>query len=90
MTSHTSNRFWKNYERLPKQVQRQARVAYKQFLDDPYHPSLHFKRVHTNLPIYSARINLDYRVVGIRDKEEIVWFWIGPHAEYDKLITSLK
>jgi len=90
MTSHTSSRFWKNYQRLPKHIQRQAREAYKQFLGDPYHPSLQFKRVHTSLPIYSARINLEYRVVGIRNKSDIVWFWIGPHAEYEKLIASLR
>ncbi len=90
MTSHTSTRFWKNYERLPKQVRRQARAAYEQFLIDPQHPGLQFKRIHAALPIYSVRINRDYRAVGVRDNDDILWFWIGPHAEYDKLIDSLR
>lgn len=90
MTSHTSSRFWKSYDRLPNHIKRQARQAYKQFAIDPQHPSLQFKRVHTSLPVYSARITLEYRAIGIRDKDEIVGFWIGPHAEYDQVVASLR
>lgn len=89
MTSYTSSRFWKSYDRLPNHIKRQARHAYKQFASDPQHPSLQFKRVHKTLPVYSVRITLDYRAVGIRDKDTIVWFWIGPHADYDQVIRSL-
>jgi hypothetical protein len=45
--------------------------------------------VHPTQPIYSARVNLDYRVLGILDGEEIAWFWIGSHADYDKLLGRL-
>lgn len=61
MTSHTTARFRKAFKRLPKQIQRQAREAYKLFRQDPYHPSLRFKRVHPTRPIYSVRISVDYR-----------------------------
>jgi hypothetical protein len=40
-------------------------------------------------PIYSARINMDYRVVGVRDADSIVWFWIGSHTDYDHLLSQL-
>jgi len=37
-----------------------------------------------------VRISLGYRAVGVKsDGDEIIWFWIGPHAEYDKLIKGL-
>ena len=39
--------------------------------------------------IYSVRIGKGYRAVGQRDKKGILWFWIGSHAEYDKLLSQL-
>jgi len=89
MISHKTAKFNKAFERLSKQVQRQAKEAFKLFQQDPYHPSLQFKQVHSTKPVYSARVSLGYRVVGIRQDDVIVWFWIGPHGEYDKIITRL-
>ena len=74
---------------MPDNVKRQARDAYRLFLENPRHPSLRFKKVHATEPIYSARISLDYRAVGIVEGEEILWFWIGSHADYDKLLSNL-
>jgi mRNA-degrading endonuclease RelE of RelBE toxin-antitoxin system len=65
MISHTTKRFRKLLTELPKEVQKQAKEAYTDFKNDPYHPGLHFKRVHSTRPIYSARISIDYRAVGI-------------------------
>lgn len=89
MKSRTTARFRRAYGALPEQVRRQARAAYKLFAQNPQHPSLRCKRVHSTLPVYSARINIDYRAVGIRDGDEIVWFWTGAHAEYDQLLARL-
>jgi hypothetical protein len=44
------------------------------------------KRVHEHNPIYSVRIGLHYRALGLKEDDTIIWFWIGSHAEYDKLI----
>ena len=89
MKSHTTKRFRKAFGGLPQRIQRQAREAYKLFTRNPYHPSLRFKRVHPTKPIYSVRISIDYRAVGVLDGDEVVWFWIGPHVDYDKLISRL-
>ena len=89
MISYTTDRFRKAYRRLPEQVREQAREAYRLFRQNPYHPSLRFKQVHPARPIFSARISRDYRVVGVREEDTIIWFWIGSHAEYDKLISRL-
>ena len=56
------------------------------FEKDPYYPSLHFKRIHSTRPVFSARISVDYRAVGIVDGDEITWFWIGSHADYDNML----
>ena len=89
MISHINRHFRELFSKLPNAVQRQAREAYRQFKRNPYHPSLHFKKVHTMRPIYSARINVDYRAVGIKENGEIIWFWIGSHADYKKLLSQL-
>lgn len=89
MISHTTARFRRALKQLPQHVQRQARQAYRLFKQNPYHPSLHFKQVHPAKPIYSVRISLGYRAVGIREEDVVVWFWIGIHGDYVKLISRL-
>jgi len=53
----------------------------------PTHPSLHFKKVGRPKPLWSVRVGIHYRALGVEKPEGILWFWIGPHAEYDKLLT---
>jgi mRNA-degrading endonuclease RelE of RelBE toxin-antitoxin system len=89
MKSTTSERFRKTFRRLPPPIRKQARDAYKLFKTNPYHSSLHFKRVSNTDPVYSARVSLDYRVLGILKDNHIIWFWIGSHADYDKIISQL-
>ena len=85
MKSHTIDRFWKYYKLLLESVKKEAGKAYKQFKDNPYHPGLRFKRIHSNRPIFSLRITRDYRAVGIQQDNQIVWFWIGSHSDYVNL-----
>ena len=90
MTSRIRKSFWRNYAALPRPIQVRAKAAYRQFLLDPTHPGLQFKQVHPTLPVWSVRITASYRAVGIRTSpERIVWFFIGTHAEYDRLLASL-
>lgn len=88
MKSHINERFRKSFRELPLQIRQQAREAYQQFIEDPHYPSLHFKRVHSKMPIYSVRVSDNYRALGIREGDEIIWFWIGSHAEYDRLLSQ--
>ena len=88
MRSFTQPSFWRAYRLLPEHVRRQARASYRLFEQDPRHPSLQFKRVSQRRPVYSARVSADYRAVGVRDEEAIIWFWIGPHHEYDRLLRN--
>jgi hypothetical protein len=89
MKSRTTRRFRELFGTLPRHVQRQAREAYRLFGRNPAHPGLHFKRVYRDPPIYSARVSINYRAVGVLDGETLTWFWIGSHAEYDRLLENL-
>jgi hypothetical protein len=87
--SRTTEKFRGLFILLPSVIKLQAKQAYQHFKKDPYHPSLQFKRVHSSKPIYSVRVNSDYRAVGIIKDNEIIWFWIGSHNVYDKLLKKL-
>jgi hypothetical protein len=39
--------------------------------------------------IYATRVGLGQRALGIVDGDVIVWFWIGTHAEHDRLLRTL-
>jgi hypothetical protein len=89
MNSRTTRRFRQLLSKLPDNVRRQAIGAYRLFRADPQHPGLHFKKVHPTLPVYSARVNDDYRVVGQIRSNGIVWFWVGKYEDYDRLLKTL-
>jgi len=74
------------YANLPNEVQLRAKRAYQLFRQNPSHPGLNFKKVDEVSNIYSARVGLGYRALGQIEGSDIIWFWIGPHAEYDKLL----
>jgi hypothetical protein len=80
----TSSRFWRAFEELPPEIQQLARENYELLKTDPHHPSLHFKRAGRYWP---ARAGSSHRVLGIESPAGIVWFWIGHHEEYERLIN---
>jgi len=90
MNSKTTEQFWNCYLKLPPSIKKQAKLAYKQFLNDPFYPSLRFKRVHSTKPIFSIRITKDYRALGILQGNDIIWFWIGSHADYNNLLKLFR
>lgn len=85
MRSRRSKTFREHFRALPTDVKRQAYAAYRLFAQDPYHPSLRFKRLRDKL--YSVRVGISHRALGVMLEDDlIVWVWIGSHADYDKLI----
>ena len=89
MKSSTTKDFRKRLNQLPMNVQEQANKSYALWKIEPYHSSLQFKRVSQRQPIYSARISLNYRALGLMEKGHIYWFWVGTHSEYDELLKRL-
>jgi hypothetical protein len=80
-----TSKFWDLFAGLPIQVQDQARKSFETLKQDPTHPSLHFKRISR---FRSARINLNYRALAVEDGEDLVWFWIGNHNAYERIIKG--
>lgn len=76
--------FWKSYQNLPDHIRKLAEKNFELLKQNPEHPSLHFKKVDR---YRSVRVGLHYRALGIEVPEGVLWFWIGTHAEYDKIIS---
>jgi hypothetical protein len=87
MKSRTTGKFWRLFDALSPPVQDHARRSFQQFCLNPAHPALNFKRVSRSEPIYSARIGLNHRALGLLEDDVVTWFWIGPHDEYERLLA---
>ena len=83
MNHYASPEFWARYQALPAEVQSLADKSFALLKLDSRHPSLRLKKVGD---YYSVRVGLFYRAVGVEAKGGVSWFWIGTHAEYDKLV----
>ena len=86
MNHRTLPRFWKHYRQLPKETQELADKNFELLKSNPNHPSLHFKKVDDKRQLWSVRVGIQYRALGREKPDGIVWFWIGVHSEYDKII----
>lgn len=87
MRSQTTAEFRALLAGAPDAIQSRAQSAYRSWAANPAHPSLRFKKVHPTLPIYSVRIDLDWRAVGILKGDTVIRFWIGSHGDYERLLA---
>lgn len=83
MRHFASQAFWTEYERLPKRVRALADQNFALLKADPRHPSLHFKEIGR---YRSVRIGLRYRALAVEVEDGLLWFWIGTHSDYDKIV----
>ena len=87
--SQTTEDFRALLAAAPAEIRAKARSAYQVWSENPTHPSLRFKRVHGSQPIYSVRITLDWRALCILKGDVAIWFWIGPHSEYERILSKV-
>lgn len=83
MNHFTSPSFWECYKVLPVLIQELADKNFTFLKNDTQHPSLHFKKVGR---YWSVRVGMKHRTLAVEMQEGLLWFWIGSHAEYDKLV----
>jgi len=77
--------FWRLYEALPENVRDAADKNFALLTNNPRHPSLHFKQIGQ---VWSVRVGRDYRALALERPDGFDWFWIGSHADYDRMIRS--
>jgi len=72
-----------NYEAFRERVGNLADKNFALLKENPQHPSPQFKKAGR---FWSARVGLRYRALAVEDDDDLVWFWIGSHAEYDAFV----
>ena len=85
MKHFASPRFWDCYVQLPSAARRLADESFELLKKNPRHPSLHFKTIRR---YRSVRVGMHYRALAVRVPEGLLWFWIGTHSDYDRLLKS--
>ena len=83
MNHYASADFWTRYRALPRSVRRVADAAYERLKTNPRHPSLHLKKIGR---FWSVRVGSHHRALAVEANDGLVWFWIGTHADYDRLL----
>lgn len=83
MKYFASSDFWEGYRKLPQSIQELANAHFALLKENPSHPSLHFKKVGK---YRSVRIGMHYRALAVEVPEGLLWFWIGSHADYDRIL----
>jgi hypothetical protein len=89
MQHNAATDFWHAYLALPHEIRARDDKRFSLLKADPRHPSLQFKKVgeRCGQEIWSARITLSYRALAIKREDGYLWFWVGDHKTYDKLIS---
>ena len=90
MQSSRTRSFRRQFLKLPTLIKQTAKKNYELWKQNPFHPSLEFKPVKLKENIWSVRIGIGWRALGVikTDEDKIVWFWVGSHAEYDKILSK--
>ncbi len=77
--------FWYCYRQLPAAIQELADKNFALLRQNPHHSSLRLRKIDR---FWSARVGLRYRALARDRAEGLVWFWIGPHDEYERLLKG--
>ncbi|MBI3946990.1 MAG: hypothetical protein HY321_13785 [Armatimonadetes bacterium] len=83
MRHRATPQFWSLYHRLPEEVRELSDRCYDVLRRNPRHPSLRMKKTGR---FWTVRVGLHYRAVAVEHEGDLIWFWIGTHAEYDRLL----
>jgi len=87
MKSATLPSFWAQYKKLSEPTRKSARKAYRLWQENPFHPSLRFKCLDSDVGLWSVRVTRSYRALGIMENDTVTWYWIGSHREYERLYS---
>jgi len=82
--------YWASMEKLPEDVRKMAEKSYKLWRENPKHSTLRFKKIHPSQPIYSFRVGIAYRTIGVDSGNgRLLWFWVGSFTEYAKAVAEM-
>jgi hypothetical protein len=80
--------YWQHYDDLPPDIRKLAETNFHLWKENPNHPGLRFKKIHTTLPVVSFRVGMRHRTVGVEtEKQKVAWFWVGSFENFASTIN---
>jgi len=86
MAHYADPEFWRLYHELPAAIRDQADASFELLKANPAHPSIRLKKIKGRDGLWSARVGSNYRALAVEVPDGLQWFWIGTHADYDRMI----
>ena len=83
MRHRASPSFRREYNALDADIRKLADKSFQLFKNDPQYPSRRLKKTGR---FWSARVGLQYRALSVEIPDGLLWFWIGDHKKYDRLV----
>lgn len=79
MKLQPTERFRKDYERLPRPLQRRMNKALRFLLQNPRHPSLQIKKIKGYENRWEGRVTLHYRFTFTIEVDTYILLRVGTH-----------
>lgn len=78
--------FINSFSKLPNEVKKEARRAFRKMIHDPSIVKLTQLVVNRSgkYKVFSARIGMNYRALALRVGSIFIWYWIGTHESYNR------
>lgn len=81
--------YWQHFDELPEDIKKLAESNYRRWKENPRHPGLRFKQIHATLPVFSFRVGMRNRTVGVEVEDgKIAWFWVGSFENFSAMINA--
>ena len=81
--------YWEGYDQLPLDVRKLAEENFQLWKENSKNPGLRFKQIHETLPVFSFRVGMKHRTVGVETPDgRIVWFWVGSFETFKHEVDS--
>ena len=85
MRIRRTDRFKKDYQKLPADIQQRVDEKLRFLLRDPRHPSLRVHKLRGVERLWEFSVTMNYRVIFEIEGEYYVLLGVGPHRIVDRI-----
>ena len=85
MKIRRTDRFKKDYQKLPPEIQERVAQKLRLLVQNPRHPSLRVHKVRGVEGLWEFSVTMNYRVIFEIEGEYYVLLGVGPHRIVDRM-----
>ena len=77
------------YDKLDSTVKEIVDGAWESYKRDPSLVDFAQKGRLKGVPHFGAHLNDNWRALAFKRDGVVVWYWVGPHVDYDRILKGL-